>query len=135
MTDGFAVPTEVSEEDRERLLRAAERRLQRAQLHSDVAALDALIDDRLIFTGPDCRLYSKQDDLTVHRERRQVMTKVEEQDLRVIMAGPVGVTCFLGWLEGSLEGEPFAAQLRYTRTWWYSDDRGWQLLAGHASVV
>jgi len=32
-------------------LRAAERRLQRAQLTSDVAALDRLIDDRLVVGG------------------------------------------------------------------------------------
>ncbi|WP_416210171.1 nuclear transport factor 2 family protein [Frankia sp. Cr1] len=36
-------------------LRDAERCLQRAQLASDVAALDRLIDDRLVFTGPDGR--------------------------------------------------------------------------------
>jgi hypothetical protein len=46
-------------------LRAADRRLQAAQLQSDVEVLDALIDDRLVFTGPDGRLYSKQDDLRV----------------------------------------------------------------------
>ena len=34
-------------------LRRAERRLQAAQLASDVAALDALLDDRLVFSGPD----------------------------------------------------------------------------------
>jgi hypothetical protein len=125
----------MTDDNLEDLLRTAERRLQQAQLHSDVADLDALIDERLIFTGPDGRLYTKQDDLTAHRERRQVMSKVEEHDLRVIVAGRVGVTCFYGRLEGSLAGEPFAAQLRYTRTWCYRDDRGWQLLAGHASMV
>ncbi len=123
------------DDDRESSLRAAEQRLQAAQLRSDVARLDALVDERLVFTGPDGRLYGKQDDLDVHATGRQVMSKVEQQDLRVIVAGEVGVTCFYGRLEGSLDGEPFAAQLRYTRTWLYDDDRGWQLLAGHASVV
>jgi hypothetical protein len=121
--------------DRESLLRTAERRLQLAQLHSDVAELNALVDERLVFTGPDGRLYNKQDDLDVHAEGRQVMSKVEQQDLRVVVAGQVGVTFFYGRLEGSLDGEPFAAQLRYTRTWLYDDASGWQLLAGHASVV
>jgi ketosteroid isomerase-like protein len=117
------------------LLHSAERRLQLAQLHSDVAELDALVDERLIFTGPDGRLYGKQDDLEVHGQGRQIMSKVEEHDLRVIVAGQVGVTCFYGRLEGSLDGVPFAAQLRYTRTWVFDEDRGWQLVAGHASVV
>lgn len=38
-------------------------------------------------------------------------------------------------LEGELDGAPFAAQLRCTRTWHYEDERGWQLLAAHASIV
>jgi len=119
----------------ESLLRSAERRLQLAQLRSDVAELDALVDERLIFTGPDGRLYGKQDDLDIHGQGRQVMSKVEQHDLRVIVAGQLGVTCFYGRLEGARDGEPFAAQLRYTRTWLFDDDRGWQLVAGHASIV
>lgn len=119
----------------ESLLRSAERRLQLAQLRSDVAELDALVDERLIFAGPDGRLYGKQDDLDVHGQGRQVMSKVEQHDLRVMVVGQVGVTCFYGRLEGSLDGEPFAAQLRYTRTWIFDEDRGWQLVAGHASIV
>ncbi|MEV7228260.1 nuclear transport factor 2 family protein [Polymorphospora sp. NPDC051019] len=73
-------------------LRVAERRLQRAQLASDVAELDRLIDDRLVFTGPDGDLYSKQDDLRVHRSGRQSMTRVDEEDLAVLVAGDTGVT-------------------------------------------
>ncbi|MGH3565484.1 MAG: nuclear transport factor 2 family protein [Pseudonocardia sp.] len=80
-------------------LREAERRLQAAQLAGDVAALDQLLDDRLIFTyGPG-----------------------------------TGVTWFLGVLEGTLAGAPFAARLRYTRTWIHDDDRGWRVVAAHAS--
>lgn len=121
--------------DQETLLQSAERRLQRAQLASDVVELDALVDDRLIFTGPDGRLYGKQDDLDMHGQGRQMMTKVDEHDLRVMVAGQVGVTCFYGRLEGSIDGKPFADQLRYTRTWLLDEDRGWHLVAGHASIV
>ncbi|WP_407566784.1 nuclear transport factor 2 family protein [Polymorphospora sp. A560] len=114
-------------------LRVAERRLQRAQLASDVAELDRLIDDRLVFTGPDGDLYSKQDDLRVHRSGRQSMTRVDEEDLAVLVAGDTGVTWFLGTLEGTLDGEPFAARVRYTRTWILDEDEGWRLIAAHVS--
>jgi hypothetical protein len=114
-------------------LRAAERRLQRAQLASDVAALDRLIDDRLVFTGPDGGLYSKQDDLHVHRSGRQSMTRVNEEDLAVLVVGGTGVTWFLGTLEGTLAGEPFLARVRYTRTWILDEDKGWRLIAAHVS--
>jgi hypothetical protein len=113
-------------------LRDSERRLQRAQLTSDVTALDQLIDDRLVFTGPDGKLYTKQHDLHVHRTGGQVMTRVDEADLAVLVVGGTGVTWFLGTLEGTIAGEPFVARVRYTRTWIHQD-QGWRLIAAHVS--
>ena len=92
-----------------------------------------MIDDRLVFTGPDGSLYSKQDDLRVHRSGRQSMTRVEEEDLSVLVVGGTGVTWFLGTLEGTLAGQPFLARVRYTRTWILDGDRGWRLIAAHVS--
>jgi hypothetical protein len=114
-------------------LRDAERRLQRAQLASDVAALDRLIDDRLVFTGPDGKLYSKQDDLHAHRSGWQSMTRVAEENLAALVIDGTGVTWFLGTLEGTMAGEPFLARVRYTRTWIHDDDKGWRLIAAHVS--
>ena len=114
-------------------LREAERRLQRAQLASDVEALDQLIDDRLVFTGPDGQLYSKQDDLRVHRSGHQSMRRVDEEELTALVVGDTGVTWFLGTLEGTMAGEPFVARVRYTRTWTYAGGPGWRLLAAHVS--
>ena len=117
-------------------LREAERRLQAAQLAGDVAALDQLLDDRLIFTyGPDGECLTKQDDLQAHRSRQQLLRKSTEEELTVLVEGRTGVTWFLGVLEGTLAGAPFAARLRYTRTWIHDDDRGWRLVAAHASPV
>ncbi|MGX1810289.1 nuclear transport factor 2 family protein [Nocardia sp. NPDC055321] len=115
-------------------LREAERRLQAAQLGGDVQALDELLDDRLIFTfGADT--FTKADDLEVHRTRAQVLTKVEEEKLTVLVEGTTGVTWFLGVLEGSVQGAPFAARMRYTRTWAHDVSRGWRVVAAHASTV
>ncbi|MGH3940324.1 MAG: nuclear transport factor 2 family protein [Pseudonocardiaceae bacterium] len=126
----------MAEHNRADELRAAERRLQAAQLASDVAELDRLLDDRLIFTfGSDGKCYTKQDDLQVHRSGQQVVTKVEEEDLTVFVEGCTGVTWFLGAVEATLDGAPFAARLRYTRTWIYNDDHGWRIIAAHASPV
>ena len=90
----------------------AERRLQAAQLASDVVALDALLDERLVFTGPDGALYSKKDDLA-------------------LVDGRTGVTWFLGTLEGAFGGVPFAARVRCTRTWLHDDAHGWRIVAAH----
>src|SRR4051812_50102867 len=74
----------------------AERRLQAAQLAADADALDALLDDRLVFTGPDGRLYSKQDDLEIQRSGRQRLTLVDPEDVQALVDGTTGVTWFLG---------------------------------------
>ncbi|MCT9932150.1 nuclear transport factor 2 family protein [Planotetraspora sp. A-T 1434] len=115
-------------------LREAERRLQAAQLAGDADALDELLDDRLIYTGgPDGARYTKQDDLDIQRSRTQILSRVDEEDLIVFVEGHTGVTWFLGTLEGAFGGTPFAARLNFTRTWIYTPDRGWRVIAAHAS--
>ncbi|MFE6861980.1 nuclear transport factor 2 family protein [Nocardia sp. NPDC057668] len=118
----------------EKDLRDAERRLQEAQLAGDVGALDELLDDRLIFTlGADT--FTKADDLELHRTKAQVMSKLVEEELTVLVAGTTGVTWFLGTVEGTVHGAPFAARMRYTRTWAHDDAHGWRIVAAHASVL
>ncbi|AQZ70050.1 DUF4440 domain-containing protein [[Actinomadura] parvosata subsp. kistnae] len=115
-------------------LRDAERRLQAAQLAGDVEALDRLLDDRLIFTFGGS-VATKADDLELHRTRTQVMTKVAEEELTVLADGRTGVTWFLGTVEGTVSGAPFAARMRYTRTWLYDETHGWRIIAVHASTT
>lgn len=116
-------------------LYAADRRLQAAQLAADVPELDRLLDDRLVFTGPDGTLYSKQDDLAAHRSGSQSLTRVDEESLTALVDGRVGITWFLGTLAGAVDGIAFSARVRYTRTWVHGDGHGWRLLAAHVSPV
>ena len=121
-------------EDLTAALRAAERRLQTAQLAGDADALEDLLDDRLIYTGgPYGARYSKQDDLDIQRSGTQALSKVEEDDLVVLVDGHTGVTWFRGTLEGTFDGTPFTARLSFTRTWIHSPDSGWRVIAAHAS--
>jgi hypothetical protein len=115
-------------------LRAADRRLQAAMLASDIAELDRLLDDRLIYTGgPDGGVYGKRDDLELHRSGQLVMSKVTEEDLVVLVDGRIGVTWFLGTLEGMFGPTPAAGRMRFTRTWVRDDAYGWRVIAAHAS--
>ena len=125
----------VSDTDPTETLRAAERRLQAAQLASDVPALTELLDEAVLFTGPDGNLYSKEDDLGAHRSGHQVLHRIEELELRLRVAGPTGVSWFLGILEGAIGGELFAARMRYTRTWTHDDELGWRIIAAHATFA
>ena len=113
-------------------LKQAERRLQAAQLASDVSALGELLDEDAIFIGPDGNLYTNEDDLRVHGAGYQVMTRVDEEELRVSTYGDdVGVTFFLGTLEGTVGGDPIKARMRYTRTWKHDNTR-WRIISAWA---
>ena len=121
-------------EDLTSALRAAERRLQAAQFAGDADVLDGLLDDRLIYTGrPDGARYSKQDDLDNHRSRTQRLSRVEEEELIVLVEGHTGVTWFLGTFEGTFGGVAFNARLNLPRTWIYRPDSGGRAIAAHAS--
>ena len=68
----------------------------------------------------------------MHRSQ-QILTKVIEEALTVLVEGRTGITWFLGALEGTFAGMSFVARLRYTRTWIHDDDHGWHVVAAHAS--
>jgi ketosteroid isomerase-like protein len=114
-------------------LREAERELQSAMRAGDVGALDRLIDDRVIATGPDGRQFTKAEDLEAHRSRTLAIRDLTEEELSVVVAGDTGVTVVLLALAGVNEGEEFAARLRYTRTWIRHGDDRWRVLAAHVS--
>jgi hypothetical protein len=117
-------------------LHHAEKRLQAAMRAGDVAALDRLLDDRLIATlMPSVALVTKAQDLQAHRSRQLVLTTLVEDDLTLVVAGRTGVTRVLTTLEDTDAGAPFAANVLYTRTWIHDEDHGWRVLAAHISPV
>lgn len=115
-------------------LREAERRLQAAVRSGDVGALRLLLDDRVVYTGPDGGTVTKEEDLQAHRSRAVAVDVLDEQALDVTVVGATGVTRVLAALEGTAGGRPFKARLRYTRTWVHADG-AWRVLAAHASAV
>ena len=70
----MASRTETTTDD---ALLTCEAALRRAQLASDVTELDRLLDEVLVFTGPDGDLYSKADDLDAHRTGTVRITRLE----------------------------------------------------------
>lgn len=115
-------------------LLSAERALHAAQLAGDVAALDRLLDDRLVAIGPDGARHTKDQDLAAYRSGSSVITDLVEDDVEVLVAGSTGVTFFTGTLAGTFGGHPMSARMRYTRTWVHDDDAGWRILAAHIAV-
>ena len=115
-------------------LLACEAALRRAQLSGDVAELDRLIDDELVFTGPDGGLYSKADDLDAHRTGMVRITRLDASDERIQRFGDVAVVSVRMEMSGTFRDEPFSGPFRYTRIWCARPD-GWRIVAGHVSAV
>ncbi|HJU88507.1 MAG TPA: nuclear transport factor 2 family protein [Gemmatimonadaceae bacterium] len=115
-------------------LRACESALREAQLASDVAALDRLLDDALVFTGPDGALYGKEDDLDAHRRGAIRITRLEPSDERIQRFGAIAVVSVRMEMKGTFQGSEFAGPFRYTRVWRAHGD-GWRIVAGHVSAV
>lgn len=114
---------------------AAERALHAAQVAGDVAALDRLLDDRLIAIGPDGGRHTKDDDLAGYRSGFSVITQMSEEDVEVLVAGSTGATFFTTTIAGTFGGEPMSGRLRYMRTWVHDDTTGWRILAATIVVL
>ncbi|WP_433062715.1 nuclear transport factor 2 family protein [Dactylosporangium sp. CS-033363] len=116
-------------------LLAADRRLQAAQRTGDLAALDELLDDRLIAIGPEGGEHTKDEDLSAYRDGTSVITSLVEESLHALHSGDAGVTFFLGTVAGTYAGGAFSARLRYTRTWVRDSAGQWRILAAHIAPV
>ena len=116
-------------------LRESERRLQFAQLTSDLAELDRLLHPDLTFVGPDGSFSDKADDLEIHRTGAITFERSEPEDLVVRVNDGVGVTVLTAWLTGSFQGQDFDGRMRYTRAWGYSRETGWRVVAAQATFL
>ena len=115
---------------------AAEAKLRAAQLSADVATLDALIADDLLFTGPDGQLASKADDLAAHGSGVVRFRAHEPEELRVRKVGSdVAIAALRARLSVEVNGQLFSGTYRYTRVWTRGEDGAWRVAGGHVSQV
>src|SRR5882724_11310882 len=113
---------------------ACEAELRHAQLTGDVAMLDRLLDDLLVFTNIDGTLASKGDDLSLHGSGRLRITRMDPSDRQLLHLGATSVVSVRMNAEAVMDGVPVTATLRYTRIW-HKRPNGWRLVAGHMSTV
>lgn len=116
---------------------ACEARLRAAQLGADVVALDRLIADELLFTGPDGRLATKAQDLEAHRSGAVRIREHEPQELRVRRVGAAAAVAALRTrLAVEVAGTLHRGTYRYTRLWAREEGDGvWRVVGGHVSAV
>ena len=116
-------------------IEALEAELRSAQLGADVPALDRLIAEDLLFTGPDGALATKADDLAAYRDGVMRVASHEPEALRVRRVGAdVAVVALRARMTGSYAGVPFAGTAHYTRVWAREGGR-WRIVAGQVAVA
>ena len=115
---------------------ALEARLRAAQLAADVPALDALIAEELLFTGPDGQLGTKAADLAAHRSGAVRFRAHSPEELRMRRVGPdVTVSALRARLVVDVDGTPVEGTYRFTRVWAREPDGAWRVVGGHVSAL
>lgn len=115
---------------------ALEARLRAAQLAADVDELDGLIDEGLLFTGPDGQLAGKSEDLAAHGSGAVRFRAHVPEELRVRRVGPdVAITALRARLAVEVGGTLHEGTYRYTRVWAREDGGRWRVVGGQVSEV
>nr|WP_278003545.1 nuclear transport factor 2 family protein [Nodosilinea sp. TSF1-S3] len=121
--------------DAEAQIRDCEARLCAAMQASDVAELDALIADDLLFAGPNGDLATKAMDLDLHRTGATRFTELVPQDLEIRVWSDRFVLVFARVsVAGTFLGDAFAGDYRYTRIW-RRGEQGWQIAGGSVTLM
>ncbi len=114
---------------------AVEEQLRLAMRSSDVAVLDHLIADDLVFTSHLGQVISKQDDLAFHQAGLCQFQTIDYSERYIQPIGDrilISVRVYLTGIYGEI---PFEEDLRFTRLWQRSPQGTWQIIVGHSSVV
>lgn len=114
----------------------SEARIRAAQLSADVEALDALLADDLLFTGPDGRLGTKEEDLEAYRSGAVRFRSHEPEELRVRRVNDnVAITALRARLVVAIGENVVGGTYRYTRIWERGPTAVWRVVGGHVSEV
>jgi len=116
------------------IIRNHEEALRTAMLANDAEALGDLLDDELVFTGPDGQVVSKADDLSVHRNRLLRLDQLDLYEMQFHRVGEMIAVTTKAILAGHFRSTPFHGTFAYTRLWRQFGVR-WRIVAGHASKI
>lgn len=121
--------------DIEAQIRNCEARLYTAMLASDIAELDALLADDLLFAGPTGELATKAMDLELHRTGSTKFHELTPKELEVrVWSEQFALASARIFLRGTFLGEAFAGDYRYTRIW-RKGPQGWQIVGGSVTAM
>ncbi|MBZ2194775.1 DUF4440 domain-containing protein [Occultella gossypii] len=115
-------------------LAAAETELQRAQLAGDVIALGSLLHADVVYVGPDGAEYGKAQDLESHSSGQLRLSTLEQLESVARQFDSTGITRTRVRIAGHVDGQPFEAEMVYTRTW-LVEGGGWRVIQAQGASV
>ena len=101
---------------------------------NDVALLDDLLHDDLLFNGPDGRTGTKALDLANYRSGGIQLSRAEARDRSISVIGDDVVVAVTVALEGSYMGVAVDGSYRYLRVWKRLDG-AWRVIAGSVVAI
>lgn len=112
---------------------ALEAELRMAQLAADIEALDRLIAEELLFTGPDGQLGTKAQDLAAHGSGVVRIREHQPTELRIRrIGGDVAIVALRTRLVVDVSGATVRGTYRYTRVW-AREQGAWRVAGGHVA--
>jgi len=118
----------------ESVIQDLEESLRLSMLNSDVPALERLISDSLLFVGINGATFRKQDDLELHRSKRQKLDRADWEEVKVQTYESAAVSVVTAYLAGSFDGAAFSGRFRYIRMWARLGST-WQVVGGSITAV
>jgi ketosteroid isomerase-like protein len=114
---------------------AVEDRLRAAMLDGDIIALDALLDEGLVFTDQSGHRLGKAQDLEAHRSGLLAIGGLDMVEREIRIVGDVAVVTMTADIAGSYADTAFAGRFAYTRIWSCADDAEWRVIAAQCSTA
>jgi hypothetical protein len=115
-------------------IQKAEREIIQAMLKSDVAELDRLISDQLIFSAHTGKIFGKQADLDAHRSGNIKVESVEPEDYHIRMHGETALVFVLLRIKGYFFGNYSEGIFRFSRVW-MKEEGEWKVVAGQSTMI
>jgi ketosteroid isomerase-like protein len=109
-----------------------ERLLLKAMQTSDIARLDSLIHNDLLFNTPDGQTITKKMDLDAYRSGKVNFQSLTPTEMQISEIGDTVVVAVTVEIKGEYFDQKVDNKLRYLRVWKRFND-SWQVIAGSAN--
>jgi hypothetical protein len=111
-----------------------EAELAQAMLQNDIAMLDRLLSDDLVFSGPDGVIVTKAQDLALHQSGDIIFTTYEIAELLIQSCNPIEIAHVKVKLAGNFKGKAFSGNFRYLRIYLKQNEQ-WKIIGGQVTAI